>query len=572
MHEHVKRLLDRAKQLGQRAYETGWISASALRGLHQVEHRTPTDLFASGGERPLVVALFGGTGVGKSSLLNRLAGASIAKVGVERPTSREVTVYVHENVELNELPSELPLRDVRIARHTNAAQRDVMWVDCPDIDSTVTANRALALAWLAHVDLVIYVVSPERYRDDSGWRVLQQRGGRHGWAFVMNRGDEGRPEQKADFEQELRRAGFDTPRVFVTTCRGGDETRHEFDVLVAFMNQLISAHAVRELERRGLRSRLFELRDALRRAFEPLGSEADWQSLAAQWDRRWNAARESLAGEAHLPLRGIAQRLARSAAPPPGLLAQAISARLTPSQRSAAGNTARPNDADDHTEAPLIGVAAVRTGVWDGFTGTKIMEALDGLEVDAAQCGLASVPLRRRIDEVVAAAPEVVSEIVWRAAAESLGDSNRDARAILRGVCGSLCYLLPVCGLAWAGYLVVNRFYMATTATQPTAFLGMDFAVHTLLLLLIAWAAPFAMYVALRSDPSVRIAQSLRRAFTVAIDRIGYAARAAISETGASAASVRGELQQLLDEIERCAGGGAIESPLVASLVPTNAG
>ena len=41
----------------------------------------PSDLF-SNAERPLVVGLFGGTGVGKSSLLNRLADAEIARTGV----------------------------------------------------------------------------------------------------------------------------------------------------------------------------------------------------------------------------------------------------------------------------------------------------------------------------------------------------------------------------------------------------------------------------------------------------------------------------------------------------------
>ena len=54
----------------------------------------PSDLF-SNAERPLVVGLFGGTGVGKSSLLNRLADADIARTGVVRPTSMEITVYLH---------------------------------------------------------------------------------------------------------------------------------------------------------------------------------------------------------------------------------------------------------------------------------------------------------------------------------------------------------------------------------------------------------------------------------------------------------------------------------------------
>ena len=45
--------------------------------LEEVEQRTPADLFADNEMRPLVVALFGGTGVGKSSLLNALTNSEV---------------------------------------------------------------------------------------------------------------------------------------------------------------------------------------------------------------------------------------------------------------------------------------------------------------------------------------------------------------------------------------------------------------------------------------------------------------------------------------------------------------
>ncbi|MBL8879916.1 MAG: GTPase domain-containing protein [Phycisphaerales bacterium] len=571
MHEHVKRLFERATQLGQRAYEAGWITSAALRGLHQVEHRAPPDLFAPGGERPLVVALFGGTGAGKSSLLNRLAGASIARVGAERPTSREVTVFLHESVALNELPADLPMRDVRIARHANPAQRDVMWIDCPDIDSTITANRAMALAWLTHVDLVIYVVSPERYRDDAGWRVLKERGGRHGWAFVMNRADEARPEQRADFERELRQAGFGAPRVFMTTCRAGAIAPHDFEGLAVLIGGLVSSHAVRELERRGLRSRLLELCDALRRAFETLGNNADWQALAAQWGRRWGVIRESMLGGVQFPLRGIAQRIARSVTPAAHPVSQALTARLTGSLTPPARGAVGSREYAEAVESSPPGVEAIRTALWDGVGAARLSEALDGLEVDAAQRGLASLPLRRRIGEIVVVAPDVVCETLSRAASQVVAESGGDTRARIRGIFGALCYGLPVCALAWAGYLVVNRFYLATATTQPTTFLGADFAVHALLLVVIAWAAPFAGYVAFRSDPGKRVAQALERAFALAVDQLGEAARSSIAETGKDAAGVRGELEQLLNEIDRCANSGMGASPLVASLLPAGA-
>jgi len=156
-----------------RAVEDEWLSSQDLLSYEQVAIRNPGSLFNPDAHRPLTAAFFGGTGVGKSSLLNRLAGQEIARTGIERPTSREVSLFLHESVEFRQLPNDLPISDVRMARHANEATRQILWIDMPDIDSVDAANRSIVLDWLPHIDVVIYVVSPERYRDDKGWRLLK---------------------------------------------------------------------------------------------------------------------------------------------------------------------------------------------------------------------------------------------------------------------------------------------------------------------------------------------------------------------------------------------------------------
>ena len=98
--ELVQKTRDWAKQ----AAAAGWLNPDAAQQLSDTDTRTPETLFNGAGGRPLVVAFMGGTGVGKSSLLNRLAGKAIAKAGVERPTSREVTLFRHKDIAIQNLP------------------------------------------------------------------------------------------------------------------------------------------------------------------------------------------------------------------------------------------------------------------------------------------------------------------------------------------------------------------------------------------------------------------------------------------------------------------------------------
>lgn len=278
-------LFSRSREWIESVVDAGWLDSSAVATFDRLERATPADLFRPEAVRPLVVAFFGGTGVGKSSLLNRLVGSPLARTGVERPTSREVTLYCHEETPLGELPKAL-IERVRIARHSSAARRDVVWIDAPDIDSVETSNRNLVFAWLPHVDLVVYVVSPERYRDDAGWRALLARGRLHGWMFVMNRCDEGEAGQLDDFAGILSEAGFSDPLVFATSCAaapaggqlllgGGDQ----FEQIEHTVRDALRKHGVREIERIGLAGRLAELDDQLAALLARIGDEAVWRRI-----------------------------------------------------------------------------------------------------------------------------------------------------------------------------------------------------------------------------------------------------------------------------------------------------
>ncbi|MCE9584762.1 MAG: 50S ribosome-binding GTPase, partial [Planctomycetes bacterium] len=113
-------------------------------------------------DRPLRAVLLGGTGVGKSSLINAIAGKAISEASRRRPTTAQPAAYVHE-AWAAEAADFAP--EIRAVTHAEETLRHLVLVDMPDFDSRTLEHRALVDRLLPRADFVLWVVDPDKYND-----------------------------------------------------------------------------------------------------------------------------------------------------------------------------------------------------------------------------------------------------------------------------------------------------------------------------------------------------------------------------------------------------------------------
>ncbi|MFB8768448.1 YfjP family GTPase [Nocardiopsis alba] len=216
-----------------------------------------------------VVALAGGTGSGKSSLFNALCGLELSQIGVTRPTTSKAhaCVWGHEGADALLSWLGVPTR----YRHSRTSVLDtgdsaltgLVLLDLPDHDSVRSVHTAEADRLIGSVDLLVWVLDPQKYADAAvHHRYLAKMAG-HGavTVAVLNQVDKVEPEELEELLTDLRRL-LETesgvhPRVITTSTLTGQG----IDELRGFLGETVG-------ERRALVDRLVADLDQVVEPFE----------------------------------------------------------------------------------------------------------------------------------------------------------------------------------------------------------------------------------------------------------------------------------------------------------------
>ena len=183
-----------------------------------------------------VVALAGATGSGKSSLFNVLSGTDLATVGVRRPTTSSALACSWGQDSAEELLDWLavPRRHAVEKDPEMAAALDgLVLLDLPDHDSTAVAHRMEVDRLVQLVDVLVWVVDPQKYADAALHDRYLKPLADHAdvMMVVLNQIDLLTPAQRASCLKDLRRLLASEGLEHVTVLPVSAETGEGVDVL-----------------------------------------------------------------------------------------------------------------------------------------------------------------------------------------------------------------------------------------------------------------------------------------------------------------------------------------------------
>jgi predicted GTPase len=216
---------------------------------------------------PLTVLLFGGTGTGKSTLLNALAGAEIARMGDMRPTTEIPTVY-HPTGAPKEFGEAVYVEDARL--------ENIVLIDTPDTDSIRSEHARRVGPMLERADVVLFCGTQQKYANETSVAMLRRVMNERKIVLVQTHADTA-PDIREDWLRRMEEEGFRIAQTFRVCALNAlrakldgktpDENSIEFAALEEYITRKLPPER-RSVKEQNLAGALSNTVDALSRALD----------------------------------------------------------------------------------------------------------------------------------------------------------------------------------------------------------------------------------------------------------------------------------------------------------------
>jgi GTPase Era involved in 16S rRNA processing len=182
-----------------------------------------------------LVGLIGGKDVGKSALVNALAGRNITETSAYGPGTESVIAYAHVSQEkaLRELLDRQVPGQFHIVTHELTALRRQVLLDLPDFDSHFASHLQITRTMLRHMLFPVWLVSIEKYADRQPQQMLSrvaEGNTPQNFIFALNKVDQlardsnAAAEIRDDYGRRVQRvlSLTDPPQVYMISATNAD--------------------------------------------------------------------------------------------------------------------------------------------------------------------------------------------------------------------------------------------------------------------------------------------------------------------------------------------------------------